>query len=144
MVDLVVLHVGPIRHIELLVDGESPLISVVADPAGVSLCSHVFTVKGVALTLTVEELLRAHGFRISVGADHTAAETTRLVRHRALTQNLYVVLFACTSVIVIDFTFLVRVCRYAIVGSIGHLASEFNLTGRGTGSLIWRILISQS
>ena len=49
MIGLLVLHIRPVRDVERLVDGEAPLIRVVADTALVSLCPHVVAIKGVAV-----------------------------------------------------------------------------------------------
>jgi len=54
VVDLVILNLGPVRHVELFVHSKAPLVGVVADSATVSLRTHIFAVKSVALGCEVE------------------------------------------------------------------------------------------
>jgi len=81
MVDLVVLDVGPVCHIELLIHCESPLVSVIANAAAISLRTHALTVEGVALRLTIEQFLGFDSLGIGVRSYHTLAESASLVRH---------------------------------------------------------------
>ena len=44
MVDLIVLDVGPVGHIELLVNGKAPLVSIITNAAVIPLSTHVVTI----------------------------------------------------------------------------------------------------
>ena len=49
VVDLIVLDVGPVGHVELLVNGKAPLISVIANATVISLSTHVITIQCMTL-----------------------------------------------------------------------------------------------
>jgi len=75
MVYLFVLDVRPVRHIELFVNCEPPLVSIVSDTAYVSLSTQVLPIERVALRIPIEELLSLDSLRVRVGPDHALAET---------------------------------------------------------------------
>lgn len=81
MVNLIVLDVGPVRHIELSVHCESPFICEIADSALVTVSAHILSVQRVALGLLVQQLFRCNILRVDIRPDHTLAEALGLIRH---------------------------------------------------------------
>ena len=68
---LIVLDVGPVCHIELLVDCESPLVGIIADTAAISLSTHAFAIQSVALRLFIEQSLGLDSLLVGLRAYHT-------------------------------------------------------------------------
>mmetsp|Transcript_9932 Transcript_9932/g.12362 ORF Transcript_9932/g.12362 Transcript_9932/m.12362 type:complete len:277 (-) Transcript_9932:427-1257(-) len=131
-----VLHVAPVRHIELLVDGEAPLIREVANTARIALSAHVLAVERVALRLLVEQFLRAHGFPIDLGSNHTLAIAIGRVAQGAAAQDIHEVLLGCAS-LKDDFAPLVWVGRCAAVRPFDFFVIEQDLAGlRALGLIV--------
>ena len=115
MVDLIVLDVGPVGHIELLVNGKAPLISIITNAAVISLSTHVVTIQSVTLRLSIQKFLCSDGLGISLSSNDTFAETTRRVRHGAPAENVNWAFFRRIAFLVNDLALLVRVCCCAVV-----------------------------
>ncbi len=75
MIDVAILDIGPVSHIELLIHCELPFISPATNTASVSVRAHVFSVQSVTLRLLIEKFLSADGLGIDISADDTLAET---------------------------------------------------------------------
>ena len=124
VVDLIVLDVGPVGHVELLVNGKAPLISVITNAAVISLSTHVITIQCMTLWLSIQKFLCSDRLRISLSSNDTLAETTRGVRHGAPAENVNRAFFSRIILLVNDLALLVRVCCCAVVWVVSFLVIE--------------------
>ena len=76
VVDLIVLDVGPVGHVELLVNGKTPLIREVTNTTVISLSTHVFTVQCMTFRLSIQKFLSSNRLRISFRSNDTLTEAT--------------------------------------------------------------------
>ena len=83
-----------------------------------------------ALRLTVEKLFGFDGLRVHLRANDTLTEAAGLVRHGASAEDLDVALMG-RALLIDNMAFLVRVCRCAVVGRVGHLLVELDDIGCG-------------
>ena len=105
------------RHIELLVDCEAPLVGVVADATLVPLRAHVLPVQRVALRLAIEQLLRLDCLGVSVRPNDALAEAARLVAEAAATEDFDEAGLARRAILFEgDLALFVRIGRCAVVG----------------------------
>ena len=124
VVDLIVLDVGPVGHVELLVNGKAPLISVVTNAAVISLSTHVVTIQSMTFRLSIQKFLCSDSLSISLSSNDTFAETTRRIRHGAPAENVNRAFCRRIIFLVNDLAFLVRVCCCTVVWVICFLAIE--------------------
>lgn len=113
-------------YVELAVDCMSPLFIKSTNAAFISLCSHVLTVKRVALRFLVKDFLSAHSFDIRVGTDHTFAETRLRVRHRAAAEHIEASLIRST-LLKDNLATLIRISGCAVVWRICLASIEHDL-----------------
>ena len=75
-VGLIRVNVGPVCHVELLINSEPPLFCLCLDAAVISLRTQIVTIQRMALRLIVDKLHLLNIVFVNLCSDDVIAETT--------------------------------------------------------------------